>query len=104
MATRDITLKLDENLTLQLQRLITDYGIDLPTFFTDVAKQTVRNQELPFQKNSEHPPLNLYECKLAFENTKYTKDGSATISKEDEWASETEWDAMYEEMKKERGL
>lgn len=36
--------------------------------------------------------------------TKYNKEGRATISKGDEWAKETEWDDMFEQMKRERGV
>ena len=45
--------------------------------------------------------INAY--KAAMENTKYNKDGKATVSSDDEWADETEWDDMFEQMKKERG-
>jgi hypothetical protein len=37
-------------------------------------------------------------------NTTYNSDGRAVISKDDEWAKETEWDDIFEQMKKERGI
>ena len=33
-----------------------------------------------------------------------TKKGKAVISSDDEWKDETEWDDMFEQMKKERGI
>ena len=44
--------------------------------------------------------MNAY--KLAMENTKYNKDGKATISSEDDWVNESEWDDIYKQMKQER--
>ena len=37
-------------------------------------------------------------------NTNYNKDGKATISSVDDWSTESEWDDMFEQMKKERGI
>ena len=42
--------------------------------------------------------------KKAIQNTKYNGEGKAVISSNDEWAEETEWDDMFEQMKKERGI
>ncbi len=42
------------------------------------------------------------DYKLAIANTKYDKNGRAVIASDDEWVGETEWDDMYEQMKKER--
>ena len=41
--------------------------------------------------------------KLAMQNTNYDTKGKAMISSSDDWADETEWDDMFEQMKKERG-
>lgn len=38
------------------------------------------------------------------QNTKYNSEGKAVIASEDDWADETEWDDMFEQMKKERGI
>ena len=35
-------------------------------------------------------------------NTNYNADGNAVIASDDEWVEETEWDDMFEQMKKER--
>ena len=37
-------------------------------------------------------------------DTKYNSDGKAVVSKDDEWRDESEWDDIYEQMKKERGI
>ena len=74
----------------------------MTTFFTLTAKQAIREQALPFT-----PTMKKYgflDYQLAEANTKYNKYGKAVISKDDEWAQETEWDDMFEQMKKERGL
>lgn len=103
MASTNITMRIDENLKSQLQDLMTNLGMDVTTFFTLAAKQAVRDQALPFQ-----PKLNgTYNKKayqLAMKNTNYNADGKAVISKDDEWKNETEWDDIFEQMKKERGM
>lgn len=102
MATTNVTMRIDEELKMQLQQLLSNLGMDMTTFFTMAAKQAVREQALPF-----HPDLNagIYGLKaynIAMQNTSYNKEGRAVISAEDEWADETEWDDMFEQMKKER--
>ena len=37
--------------------------------------------------------------KLAMENTNYNKEGKATISSDNEWTEESEWDNMFEQVK-----
>ena len=102
MATTSVTMRIDENLKNQLQELMSNLGMDMTTFFTITAKQAVREQALPFT-----PKMKKYsglDYQLARANTKYNEKGRAVISKDDEWAQETEWDDMFEQMKKERGL
>jgi DNA-damage-inducible protein J len=103
MATTSITMRIDENLKSQLQELMSDLGMDLTTFFTLAAKQAVREQALPFQPKI----INNYSqkaYKLAEKNTKYNSEGRAVIEEDDEWRNETEWDEMFKQMKKERGV
>ena len=103
MANTNVTMRIDENLKAQLQELMSNLGMDMTTFFTLAAKQAVREQALPFQ-----PKLikgyNKEAYRLAMENTKYNSDGKAVVSKDDEWRDESEWDDIYEQMKKERGI
>ena len=103
MANTNVTIRIDENLKAQLQELMSNLGMDMTTFFTLAAKQAVREQALPFQ-----PKLiegyNKKAYRLAMENTKYNSDGKAVVSKDDEWRDESEWDDIYEQMKKERGI
>jgi antitoxin component of RelBE/YafQ-DinJ toxin-antitoxin module len=77
--------------------------MDMTTFFTLAAKQAVREQALPFQpKVTSRYSNNAYQ--IAMNNTTYNSEGRAVISKDDEWAKETEWDEIFEQMKRERGM
>ena len=38
------------------------------------------------------------------QNTNYNKEGKAIISSNDEWIDENEWDDMFRQMKKEKGI
>ena len=105
MANTNLTMRIDEELKTQLQDLMSNLGMDMTTFFTLAAKQAVREQALPFQPrlvNNSTYDKKAYQ--LAMNNTKYNSEGKAVISKDDEWASEHEWNDMFEQMKKERGL
>ena len=42
------------------------------------------------------------DYELARKNTTYNEEGRAVIPKDDEWLEETEWDDLFEELKKER--
>lgn len=100
MANTNVTMRIDENLKSQLQELVSNLGMDMTTFFTMAAKQAVREQALPF-----HPDMNVgrYSNKayqMAMANTNYNADGKAVIASDDEWVEETEWDDMFEQMKK----
>lgn len=43
-----VTIRIDQTLKSELQRLLSDLGMDMTTFFTIRAKQAVREQALPF--------------------------------------------------------
>ena len=68
------------------------------------AKQAVREQALPFHPDMNTGIYGLKAYKLAMQNTNYNKEGRAVISSDDDWAEESEWDDMFEQMKKERGI
>lgn len=104
MANTNVTMRIDENLKVQLQELMSNLGLDMTTFFTMAAKQAVREQALPFHPDMNTGLYGLQAYKLAMQNTNYNKDGKATISSNDEWTEESEWDDMFEQMKKERGI
>ena len=104
MANTNVTMRIDETLKSQLQDLMSDLGMDMTTFFTLAAKQAVREQALPFQPRLLNGNYNKKAYQLAMNNTKYNDEGKAVISKDDEWVEETEWDDMFEQMKKERGI
>lgn len=104
MASTNLTMRIDETLKSQLQELMSNLGLDVTTFFTMAAKQAVREQALPFKPDMKKSAYDAKAYRIALQNTKYNNDGKATISKDDDWAAETEWDDMFEEMKKTRGL
>ena len=100
MANTNVTMRIDETLKAQLQELLSNLGMDMTTFFTMAAKQAVREQALPFQPNMNTGIYGLQAYKLALQNTNYNKEVKATISSDNEWINETEWDDMFEQMKK----
>ena len=102
MANTNITMRIDEQLKTQLQDLMSNLGMDMTTFFTMAAKQAVREQALPFQPRMTNYDKKAYQ--LAMANTKYNNDGKAVVEKDDDWRDETEWDDMFKQMKKERGV
>jgi len=104
MAQTNITMRIDEELKKQLQELVNALGLDVTTFFTMAAKQAVREQALPFHSRLFNEGYGKKAYQLAMNNTKYNAQGKAVVSENDEWAKETEWDDMFEQMKEERGV
>ena len=104
MANTNVTMRIDETLKAQLQELMSSLGLDMTTFFTMAAKQAVREQALPFKPDMNAGIYGLQAYKLAMQNTNYNKNGKAVVSSDDEWNDETEWDDMFEQIKKERGI
>ena len=104
MANTNVTMRIDETLKAQLQELMSSLGLDMTTFFTMAAKQAVREQALPFKPDMNTGIYGLQAYKLAMQNTNYNKEGKAVISSADEWNDESEWDDMFEKMKKEKGV
>lgn len=104
MANSNIIIRIDENVKAKLQELVANLGMDITTFFTLTAKQAIRQQALPFTPSMNHSTFTLDDYIFAMKNTKYNEDRKAVISKDDEWLEETEWDELYEELRKERGL
>lgn len=104
MANTNVTMRIDEKLKAQLQELMSNLGMDMTTFFTLAAKQAVREQALPFQPRMMKGKDDKKAYQFAMKNTKYNSEGKAVISKDDEWVNETEWDDVFEQMKKERGM
>ena len=104
MANTNITIRIEEGLKSELQELLSELGMDMTTFFTLVAKQAVREQALPFQPRLAVGMYGEKAYKHAMDNTKYNAEGKAVVAKDDEWRDETEWEEMFEQMKKERGV
>ena len=104
MANTNVTMRIDETLKAQLRELMSSLGLDMTTFFTMAAKQAVREQALPFKPDMNTGIYGLQAYKLAMQNTNYNKEGKAVISSADEWNDESEWDDMFEQMKKEKGV
>jgi len=55
MATTNVTMRIDEELKMQLQELVSNLGLDMTTFFTMSAKQAVREQRIPFEVSMNVP-------------------------------------------------
>ncbi len=70
MATTNITMRIDEDLKLQLQELVSNLGMDMTTFFTISAKQAVREQGIPFKISMDIPNK---ETKEAIEEVRQMK-------------------------------
>lgn len=100
MTNTSITIRVDEKLKAELQRLMSNLGLDMTTFFTLAAKQAVREQKIPFDVSMNVGEYNERDYELARKNTLYNEDGRAVIPKDDEWLEETEWDDLFEELKK----
>lgn len=100
MASTNVTIRMDETLKSRLQELMSNLGLDLTTFFTMAAKQAVREQALPFHPDMKSGTYNAKAYRLAMQNTKYNADGKAVISADDEWVNESEWDDIFQKMKR----
>lgn len=98
----NITIRIEEKLKNDLQELLSELGLDMTTFFTMAAKQAVREQKIPFDVSMKTVTYDINDYLMAMRNTKFNDDGRAVIPLGDEWRDETEWDDMFEEMKKER--
>lgn len=98
----NITIRIEEKLKNDLQELLSELGLDMTTFFTMAAKQAVREQKIPFDVSMKTVTYDINDYLMAMRNTKFNEDGRAVIPLGDEWRDETEWDDMFEEMKKER--
>ena len=61
--------------------------VDLPVYIKEYS--TIDQHFVAFDKDSIE---------------KYNNDGKAVVEKDDEWRDETEWDDMFEQMKKERDI
>lgn len=55
MASTNVTMRMDKNLKEQLQKLLSELGLDMTTFFTMSAKQAVREQAIPFRVSLDTP-------------------------------------------------
>mgnify|MGYP004458209063 FL=1 len=100
MANTSITIRIDEKLKDELQKLMSNLGLDMTTFFTMTAKQAVREQKIPFDVSMKIPAYDINDYLMAMRNTKFNENGRAVIPLGDEWRDETEWDDLFEELKK----
>lgn len=103
MSNTNITIRIDEELKAQLQELLNNLGMDMTTFFVLAAKQAVREQALPFLPRMFTGGYDRVAYQQAMQNTKYNEEGKAVVEIDDEWRDETEWDELFEQLKKERG-
>lgn len=98
MTKTNVTIEIDETLKDQLQELLSNLGMDMTTFFTMATLTAVREKALPFKLNMDAGIYGMQAYKLAMQNTKYNKDGQATITSDDEWNDEVEWDDIFQQI------
>ena len=55
MATTSLTIRMDEELKAQFEELVNDLGLNLTTAITAFAKQSVREQQIPFRLTKSVP-------------------------------------------------
>ncbi len=89
MSETRFSMRIDENVKIQLQKLMNDLGLDLTTYFTMAAKQAIREQRIPFNVAREIPNSETMEAFKEVEEMK--KDPS--IGK-----SYTDVDKMMEDL------
>ena len=58
MAQTTLSIRIDENLKKQLERLCSDFGMNISTAITVFAKAVVRQQRIPFEIESSEPHYN----------------------------------------------
>ena len=81
MATTNITMRIDEDLKLQLQELVSNLGMDMTTFFTISAKQAVREQRIPFAISMDVPNADTIR---AIDDVRYGRNVSRSFSSVEE--------------------
>ena len=69
-------MRIDTNVKAQLQELMSDFGLDMTTFFTMTAKQAIREQRIPFEVSREIPNNDTLE---AFKEVEEMKKNPSTI-------------------------
>jgi len=62
MATKNITIRMDEKLKEQAESLFSDLGLNMTTAFTVFVKQAVREQKIPFTITREVPNKDTIEA------------------------------------------
>ena len=102
MANVNITMRIDEELKTQLQKLVSQLGLDMSTFFIMAAKQAVREQSLPFHPSLSELNYPISAYTKAHNNTIF-KNGKPVIKDNDEWMRETEWDDLYSKIQNKKG-
>lgn len=55
MATTNITMRIDEELKAQAEKLFSELGLNMSSAFTIFAKQAVREQGIPFEISMRTP-------------------------------------------------
>lgn len=50
----NITIRIDDEVKVQLQELVAELGLDITTYFTMAAKQAIREQRIPFAVSTDN--------------------------------------------------
>lgn len=70
MTKTNLTIRIDQDLKTEMQRLAENLGMDLTTFITIYAKKAVREQRIPFEVSYDIPNK---ETEEAFEEVERMK-------------------------------
>ena len=57
----NITIRIDDDVKMQLQELVTELGLDITTYFTMAAKQAIRERRIPFEVFANTPNADTQE-------------------------------------------
>ena len=85
----NVTFGMDKNLKLELERLLSRFGLDLTGYFTMAARQAVREQGIPFKVTMEVPNA---ETRQAMQDTLEGKELSREYSSFEEMMSDIDAD------------
>lgn len=107
MSTTNVNFKLDTAVKKGMEEACAELGLSMSAAFTIFARKLAREKRIPFEVSVDPAYVGVFDDKayaLAKQNTRYNEEGSAVISKDDEWVEETEWDDLYNKMKEERSI
>ena len=81
MATKSVTIRMDEGLKREAEELFNEMGINMTTAFTMFAKTAVRQRKIPFEITGDpfYNPANMERLKKTIDNIGKTQPIVKTI-------------------------